>query len=365
MMLRHGFLLVMAGFLLTLPAVAQTRSGAVFTVSNVAVDATAQSAVQAREIARADGERRAFRTLLERLTLRQEWSRLPKVTDADLFALVQDFEVTSERSSTVRYLATLIYRFRPEPVRRLLRDRGIAFTETRSKALVVLPVLTAGNRVVLWEDPNPWRAAWIRQPLAEGLVPMQVPAGDLAVVQAMDAQQALKGDKDALAAAGRHYDNGDVMVTHAVLSGSGNQRSIQLTTARYSAGFSDQNWVSSLKSDAKESDDDFFARAVAAVVADVSEAWKKATLQHTGEEATLTAVVPMTNLRDWVVVRDRLQSIPAIQRATLLSLSQEGARIEIRYVGDPQQLQLVLSQRDLVLAQGSADWTLSAKTTGQ
>ncbi len=364
-MLRHGFLLVVAGFLLTLPALAQTRSGAVYTVSNVAVDATAQSAVQAREIARADGERRAFRTLLERLTLKQEWSRLPKVTDADLFALVQDFEVTSERSSTVRYLATLTYRFRPEPVRRLLRDRGIAFTETRSKALVVLPVLTAANRAVLWEDPNPWRAAWNRQPLAEGLVPMQVPAGDLAAVQTVDAQQALKGDKDALAAAGRHYDNGDVMVTQAVLSGSGDQRFIQLTTVRYSAGFSDQNWVSSLKSDLKESDDEFFARAVAAVVADVSEAWKKATLQHTGEEATLTAIVPMTNLRDWVVVRDRLQSVPAIQRATLLSLSQEGARIEIRYVGDPQQLQLVLSQRDLVLAQGNADWTLSAKTTGQ
>jgi len=194
---------------------------------------------------------------------------------------------------------------------------------------------------------------------------MQVPAGDLAAVQTVDAQQALKGDKDALAAAGRHYDNGDVMVTQAVLSGSGDQRFIQLTTVRYSAGFSGQNWVSSLKSDPKESDDDFFARAVAVVVADVSEAWKKATLQHTGEEATLTAIVPMTNLRDWVVVRDRLQSVPAIQRATLLSLSQEGARIEIRYVGDPQQLQLVLSQRDLVLAQGNADWTLSAKTTGQ
>jgi hypothetical protein len=365
MMLRHGFLLAMAGFLLTLPALAQTRSGSVYTVSNVSVDATSQSAAQAREIARSDGERRAFRTLMERLTLKQDWSRLPKVTDADLFGLVQDFEVTSERSSTVRYLATLTYRFRPEPVRRLLRDRGVAFTETRSKPLVVLPVLSAGNRAVLWDDPNPWRAAWARQPLVEGLVPMQVPVGDLAAVQAIDTQQAVKGDKDALAEIGRHYDNGDVLVVQAALSGSGDQRTLQLTTARYSGGFADQNWVSSVKSEPKESDDDFFARAVVAVVADVSEAWKKATLQHTGEEATLTALVPMTNLRDWVVVRDRLQSVPAIQRATLLSLSQEGARIEIHYVGDPQQLQLVLSQRDLVLAGGDTDWTLSAKNTGQ
>jgi len=360
MMLRHGLLLVMAGFLLTLPALAQTRSGPVYTISNVTVDATSQSAVQAREIARADGERRAFRTLLERLTLKQDWGRLPKVTDADLFGLVQDFEVTSERSSTVRYLATLTYRFRAEPVRRLLRDRGVAFTETGSKPVVVLPVLSAGNRTVLWEEPNPWRSAWSRQPLGEGLLPIQVPTSDL-----VDTQKALKGDKDALAALGQRYDNGDVLVAQAALSGSGDQRMLQLTTARYSSGFSDQNWVHSLKSEPKESDDDFFARAVSAVVEDASEAWKKATLQHTGAEATLTAVVPMTSLRDWVVVRDRLQSVPAIQQATLLSLSQDSARIEIHYVGDPQQLQLVLSQRDLALAHGDVDWTLSAKRTGQ
>jgi hypothetical protein len=365
MMLRRGFLLAVAGFLLTLPALAQTRTSSIYAVSNVAVDATSQSAVQARDIARADGERRALRTLMERLTLRQDWSRLPKVTDADLFALVQDFEVTSERSSTVRYIATLTFRFRAEPVRRLLRDRGIPFAETPSKPMVVLPVLAAGNRTVLWDDPNPWRTAWGRQPLNEGPVPMQVPAGDLAAVQAIDTQQAVKGDKDALAAVGRHYDNADILVAQATLSGSGDQRTLQLATVRYSAGFSDQNWASALKSDPKESDEDFYARAVAAVVADVAEAWKKATLQQTGAEATLIAVVPMKTLRDWVVVRDRLQNVPSVQRSVLLSLSQDGARIEIHYVGDPQQLQLVLSQRDLVLAQGDADWTLSAKSTGQ
>jgi hypothetical protein len=302
---------------------------------------------------------------MERLTLKQDWNRLPKVSDSDLLALVQDFEVTSERSSTVRYIATLTFRFRPEPVRRLLRDRGIAFAETPSKPLIVLPVLAAGNRAVLWDDPNPWRAAWVRQPLNEGLVPMRVPADDLAAVQAIDVQQALKGDKDALAAVGRHYDNADVLVAQAVLSGSGEQRALQLTAVRYSAGFPDQNWVSSVKSDPKESDEDFYARAVAGVIADVSEGWKKATLQQVGTEATLTAVVPITNLKDWVAVRDRLQNVPSIQRSALVSLSPEAARIEIHYVGDPQQLQLVLSQRDLVLAQGDADWTLSVKSAGQ
>ncbi|HUN44913.1 MAG TPA: DUF2066 domain-containing protein [Stellaceae bacterium] len=363
MMLRRGFLLLAAGFLLSFPAAAQTRLPSLYAISNVAVDATAQSAVQARDIARADGERRAFRTLLERLTLREDWGRLPKVSDADLFDLVQDFEVNSERSSTVRYLATLTFRFRPEPVRRLLRDQGIPFTETRSKPLVVLPVLTIAGKNLLWDDPNPWRAAWSKLALAEGLVPMQAPLAELGDVQAIDADQAVKGDKGALAEIGRRYGNDDVLVTEASLSGSGDQRMLQITTARYGAGFSDQTWVGSVKATAAdESDDDFYGQAVAAVIADVTEAWKKATLSRTGDAASLVVVVPIAGgLKDWVTVRDRLQSIPAIQRANLISLTPTDARVEIRYIGDPAQLQLVLSQRDLALAQGDPDWTLTAK----
>lgn len=361
MMLRRGFLLAAAGFLLTFAAHAQSRLPSLYTVSNVQVDTTAQSATQARDIARAEGERRGFRMLLERLTLKEDWGRLPKVNDGDLLELVQDFEVVSERSSTVRYLATLTFRFRPEPVRRLLRDQGIPFTETRSKPLVVLPVLTAGDQSLLWDDPNPWRAAWAKLAIAEGLVPMQVPLAELADVQAINAAQAVKGDKAALAEIGRRYGNADVLATQATLSGAGDQRTLQIATARYGAGFSDQTWVGSVTAAPGESDDDFYARAAASMVADVTEAWKKATLSRSGDTASLVVTVPVTGLKDWVVVRERLQSIPAIQRATLLSLSPTGARVEIRYAGDPAQLQLVLSQRDLALAQGDPDWTLTAK----
>ena len=361
-MLRRGFLLLAASCLLSLAAYGQTRLPSLYTVSNVAVDATSQSAVQARDIARADGERRAFLTLLQRLTLQQDWSRLPKVSDADLFDLVQDFEVDSERSSTVRYLATLTFRFRPEAVRRLLRDQGIPFTETRSKPLVVLPVLTTGGGSLLWDDPNPWRAAWTKLVVQGGLVPMQVPLGELADVQAIDADQAVKGDKDALAAIGRRYGDDDVLMTQATLSGSGDQRVVQTTTARYGAGFSDQTWVGSVTANAGESDDDLYARVAASVIADVNEAWKKSTLLRSGDTQSLVVVVPVSGgLKSWVTVRERLQSIPTIQRATLLSLTPTDARVEIRYVGDPAQLQLVLSQRDLTLAQGDPDWTLTAK----
>ena len=65
-------------------------------------------------------------------------------------------------------------RIGPHGGRRLLRGAGIPFAETMSKPLVVVPVLRTENRTVLWEENNPWRAAWIKTASANGLVPLLV-----------------------------------------------------------------------------------------------------------------------------------------------------------------------------------------------
>ncbi|MGE5201090.1 MAG: DUF2066 domain-containing protein [Acidobacteriota bacterium] len=364
MMLRPGLLLLAAMLLLAAPALGQGRPPSLYTVSDVAVDATAQTALKARDTARLDGERRALRQLLERLTAKEDWNRLPKASDAELEDLLQDFEVVTEKSSAVRYIATMTFRFQREAVANFLRAHGIAYAESRSKPVVVLAVLTAGGRSVLWDDPNPWRAAWGETSgIGEGLVPMRLASGELADVQAIDARQALKGESGALAALARGYDDADVLVARAELAVAGGQRSLQINAVRYAAGFPDQNWTNSVKAEGDEADEALYARAVAAVVAEVNDGWKRGMLTRggAGGGASLVATVPLSSLRDWVVVRERLRSVSAIQRTSLLSLSKDAARVEIGYVGEPEQLQVVLAQRDLALVRGAADWTLSAK----
>ncbi|HYC13721.1 MAG TPA: DUF2066 domain-containing protein [Stellaceae bacterium] len=365
MMLRPGLLLLAAMLLLAVPALGQSRQPSLYTVSDVAVDVTAQSALKARDTARLDGERRALTTLLQRLTAKEDWNRLPKASDAELEELLQDFEVAGEKTSAVRYIATFTYRFQRDAVANFLRNHGIAFAETRSKPVLVLPVLSSGGRSILWEDPNPWRAAWGQAPgIGEGLVPMRLAHGDLTDVQAIDANQAARGDRDPLTALSRAYEGVDVLVVRADVTGSGAQRAIQLTAARYAAGFPDQSWTGSVKADAGEGDDALYAKAVDAAIAGVNDAWKQSILSHgggTNASASLVAIVPLTSLKDWVAVRERLRSISSIQRTRLLSLTKEAARVEIGYLGEPETLQIVLAQRDLTLARGDSDWTLSAK----
>src|SRR6185437_11149732 len=188
-----------------------------FTVADIPVDATASSAVAARAAARVAGQRRAFRMLLERLTLVADRGRLPRVGDQQLTEMVRDFSVANERSSAVRYLASYTFRFRPDAVRKLLRDAGIPFAETVSKPVVVLAVLRRGDATLLWDDPNPWRAAWSDHNGGGGLVPFVVPLGDAADVAAVGPDEALAADRDALARVAALHGGGDILIAAATL----------------------------------------------------------------------------------------------------------------------------------------------------
>jgi uncharacterized protein DUF2066 len=372
MLLRRWFapLAAVVVVLSAVTAAAQPRADAtqrradVFTVSPVPVDATAANATAAREVAITEGTQRAFRMLLDRMVQPSDRTRVPKVTQAQLNDIVQGFEVANERRSGVRYLADYTFHFRPEAVRQFLREGGIAFAETLSKPLIILPVLHTAAGSVLWDDPNPWRDAWANVKNTAGLVPLMRPLGDLEDVQAIDADTATIGDDASLRAIAKRYGNGDVLVTQATLNADSSTHVIEVNSTRYTPGVAgvEQSWVSSTPANPGETDADAMVRAVAATLAQVEEAWRSANTLDTRQSGTLLARVPAASLRDWVAVRDRLSGIPAVSSSTLLTLDRGGARIEIHFIGDPAQLRLALAQRDLELSGSDPDWVLQRRS---
>lgn len=345
---------------------APTQAG-VYTVANVPVDATAASADAARDAARLQGEHQAYAILLARLTRASDASRLPPANDATLNDLIQGFEVANERHSTVRYLANYTFHFRPDAVRQLLRGAGVPFAETPSKPLIVLPVLDSGGTTALWEDPNPWRAAWNDRNAPTGLVPLVMPFGGAEDIAAIDAKTALAADSGALAAISQRYDGADVLVTHAtVANGSAADESVAVATTRYSpgSGATPQTWNQTYKLGAGEDEGALMARAVAGTVAQIEDTWKAANILDVSQVATLTASVPITGLQDWVAVSHRLGAIPAVQKTDLVAIDRQHAEITIHYVGDLTQLRLALAQSNLDLNGDAPDYVLAPHAAG-
>jgi hypothetical protein len=87
------------------------RAATPYVVTGVPVDVTAADAATARDQAIVEGQRTAFTMLMEQLLGAEQAATIPTPGDAQLSSMVQDFEVESERVSTVRYIGTMTYRF--------------------------------------------------------------------------------------------------------------------------------------------------------------------------------------------------------------------------------------------------------------
>jgi hypothetical protein len=128
MMLRIGSTLALAAALLCaglVPVRAQTPGGAPiagsasgYSVDNVAVEASAGNATEARAKAFAQGPRKGLQQLLQQIGA--DPNRVSGMSDADVERLVQSFQVKSEQASPGHYSANLAYTFRSSGVQQLL-----------------------------------------------------------------------------------------------------------------------------------------------------------------------------------------------------------------------------------------------------
>lgn len=325
-----------------------------FTVSGVHEDITAANALAARDQAQAEGQAKAFATLMDRVAA----GKVPHLSAAEITDLVIGFEVANERTSTVRYAADYTFHFNPAAIRRLLESSSIAVTATPSeKPVVVLPVFISGDRAVLWDDPNPWRDAWGENATSQNVLPVIVPVGDLPDVAAIDAPKAIAGDRAALKAISSRYRNDDVLVVQGKFAAEPGR--FEISAARYPQDGPVQR--TSLLTAAKpdETEAQQLARSAAYVAAEIGHAWKQANTIDTKAGGSLDATVAASSLVDWVAVRNRLRTIALVRGADLVSFDRDQIRITIRYIGDPEQLRAALGEHGLQLGGAAPDWTLA------
>ncbi|MHB1205576.1 MAG: DUF2066 domain-containing protein [Rhodospirillaceae bacterium] len=331
-------------------------AGDIFTAERVPVDVTAVSVNDARDRGLVQGRVTGLRKVIERLVARDDLSRVPTLTSTQIIDMVRDFSIANERSSAVRYIADLTVRFDPNAVRKLLRNAGIPFAETMSKPLVVVPVLRTENRTLLWEENNPWRAAWIKTASANGLVPLLAPNAEPKDISAVSLDQALNKDPGALATLASAYDAGGALVAVAVVDGP----AVRVTLTAVRPGVGNDDLTAGAAAQSGQSFEDLLAAAARAASSAVEENWRTRNSVTFGTVGQLTALVPITALKDWLTVRERLTGVSLIERVDLQAITRDRAQVTLYYAGQREQLRLAMSQRDLSLTQQSGVWVIGA-----
>jgi hypothetical protein len=351
------------------PALAEDQDAAFS--ATVKVDATANSAAAARDLARIDGQRRALAVVIDRLSGSAGSAKMPKIDDKAITEMVDSFEVANERMSAVRYLADYTFHFRASKVRSLIRvsdsaaesggrappdETGVKpYAETAVKSIVVLPVYKDGAGPVLWDDPNAWRLAWAQRPAGSGPLHLTLPLGDAADIAAIDADKAGSGRPEALTAIAQANGAAEAVVVLATARRQDARLTgLDVSLKRYRLGRLIDSQGRSFDATAGESEADFLKRAANTVAAEIESGSRR----NIGPQASLAASVPITSLGEWLQVRSRLASVTSIRKIDLLSLSRQEARIEVKYVGSPDQLKSSLAEVNLDLDGGDPGWRI-------
>src|SRR6202030_4202652 len=125
---------------LSLPEAGAGAAGDPYTVSNIPVDASAPSAVEAQTLAINSGRDKAWQALYRKLTKQQDWGHQPTLDPVTLQRMIRSYAVSKERRSTTRFVASMTYVFNPEAVRRVLRQANVAFADVAAKPLLLIPL---------------------------------------------------------------------------------------------------------------------------------------------------------------------------------------------------------------------------------
>ncbi len=131
-----------------------------YQVEAIPVTAAAGSAMEAREIAIANGQVEAFWLLLQKMANREDLERVPLIGQEEVLNFVQNVSLADEKATATKYMADMTVRFKPKVVQDFLTEYQVPFLVQEPATALVIPVYQKGEEILLLSPENPVWAAF-------------------------------------------------------------------------------------------------------------------------------------------------------------------------------------------------------------
>jgi Uncharacterized protein conserved in bacteria (DUF2066) len=333
----------------------QPQGGAAsYTVNGVDVDVNAPDALQARQLGIAEARRKAARMLADRLVTAEERARVAVPDDARLESMVRGIEFVSERSAPGRYIATLNVVFSPDAVKGWLGGSGARVGETVQRPALVIPLWKGRAGVEPLGDRNTWRDAWQALDTKASAVPVTVLRADQLDQGAITPEEAYVGNLSALSRLNERYRAPTVIV--AVVEGD-KEGPLTVSGLRYDTQTGARTELPRVPVPGAAQ----LPEAAKQMHAKLDEQWRGMAVVKRDSQDALDVFVPLRALSDWVQVRQRLGSVPAVKNVAVRTLEADRAELRLEYYGTPEDLQRTLAQAGLALDREADKWRLQVR----
>ncbi|MBV9331555.1 MAG: hypothetical protein JOZ55_08385 [Alphaproteobacteria bacterium] len=352
-MLRSGLAVSLAlAFAMVWGVPRASAADAIFTVSNVHIDASGYSASAAQGVAFQQGRPKAWQIVYRRLTRQQDWDKQPQLDDTHLQRLIRSFKIANERQSTTRYTADITYSFNPAAVAKVLREANIAFTTGAAHRILLVPMAPQ------YSKSSAWTRVFTAPRFAEAVVPFSLPVGDAADAAPLAHlvfETAAWGDIAPVAL--RVHATEAVLVQLQIQP---SQHKIALGLKRLGVGqvpMQSTAGVSYVQTATAA-----YPAAADAAMAAISEMWKQRAAVDYSQRGNITVDVRVGSLSQWAVVQAALVTVSNVTASRVIAMDIGDARMAISFLGTTDQLRDALAQAGLQLTNSeptnTGEWLL-------
>ncbi|HSV27920.1 MAG TPA: DUF2066 domain-containing protein, partial [Candidatus Omnitrophota bacterium] len=169
------------------------------------------------------------------------------------------------------------------------------------------------------------------------------------------AEQAMGGDLPSIQALSDAHRGADVMVVAAAMAAGGRQLDV---VVHGSGGAPKPFDTVAYTAQDNETPEALMARAVRDVQRAIDTVYKQPNMLQFDRAATISALVPLAGVEDWLAVRESLGRVSQVRKWELLSLSRDEAAVTMHVVGDQEQVKAALARQGLQMEWGDGFWTV-------
>lgn len=209
--------------------------GGTYSIKSIQVQNNGTSSLVAKDAALKDARKQAFQLMIQKLIDKKDMDRFESVDDQTVEFLIDSMQIMNEQIGPKSYKAMVSFEFNKQRIEEFLRNKSVQFVAPVHKSIVVLPLLTDGAKTYLFEKENMWMDLWRGHSFNQALMTFVVPNGDLNDMQLLDAEDALIGASEKMAAVAARYQASAVVVPYVTISIQGRKINVQVDFQEYDA----------------------------------------------------------------------------------------------------------------------------------
>lgn len=333
--------------------------------SETEVDVTGKDAADARDLAVSRAQQDALVALLNKFTTPEQTQAIINNLDTNKIAsMVRGTEVRDEKISSNRYRARIIVTFDGNQISALIGRNGTAVGSDVPNivgSFLIIPSYEEDNTQLLWEDNNPWRAAWKTIGLEITTGDMVVPYGDNTDASIVSPTSVSSVNFTTLIPLTVRYGVSDIVILQAKFTHAPDMV-LTVIKRRINRTGNEVNLLT-YRADPQETKELLLLRA-ARDIADQLERKKTEELENVkvirgGERNTVMMLANISTLASWTQLRAKLTTLPMVDQLEVRAISPQQVDMVVHYRGTPDSLANAITSLNLRLVKNPKYWVVS------